>query len=402
MDLSHSTLYRMPFSMTDNPIGWLEVTDHCNITCRGCYRSRMEGHRPLEELQKEIRFFREHRNCDNISVAGGEPTVHPQIAEIARTIRDEGMKCVLVTNGVLLDYDNLSRLRDAGVTHLGLHIDQFQNRPGYEDATEEDLMEVRQYFADLCEQVGDVNCTIGMTVFRENLDIVPRIVDWARDNMGKVTGMVFITYRAVPLSDDLVYTVGGKEVPAGELNYVDDNPQNLGVTSEMVAQAIYSHEPEYQPGAYLNGTVNHLSNKYLMATRVGRPGRIFGYVGPRTMELAEASHHLRHGRYMAFVKSPRQNPAMLSAGLVDPFFRPALRRWVMDGIKHPRDAAGPVYTQSLTIVQAPDYDDASGHANMCDSCPDMTIHEGRLVNSCRLDELRKWGGFIQIHRRPEA
>ena len=47
MDLSHRALYRMPFSTTDNPIGWLEVTDVCNIHCRGCYRQHSTGHRPL-------------------------------------------------------------------------------------------------------------------------------------------------------------------------------------------------------------------------------------------------------------------------------------------------------------------------------------------------------------------
>jgi hypothetical protein len=28
---------------------------------------------------------------------------------------------------------------------------------------------------------------------------------------------------------------------------------------------------------------------------------------------------------------------------------------------------------------------------MCDSCPDMTYYEGRLVHSCRLDEYRLYG-----------
>lgn len=31
--------------MTDNPGGWIEVTDHCNLHCPGCYRKRTEGRR---------------------------------------------------------------------------------------------------------------------------------------------------------------------------------------------------------------------------------------------------------------------------------------------------------------------------------------------------------------------
>jgi hypothetical protein len=29
-------LYRLPWSLHDNPVGWVEVTDACNITCKGC------------------------------------------------------------------------------------------------------------------------------------------------------------------------------------------------------------------------------------------------------------------------------------------------------------------------------------------------------------------------------
>jgi hypothetical protein len=30
---------------------------------------------------------------------------------------------------------------------------------------------------------------------------------------------------------------------------------------------------------------------------------------------------------------------------------------------------------------------------MCDGCPDITVHEGKLVWSCRLDELKQFGCF---------
>lgn len=33
--------YRLPWSMNDNPIAWIEVTDICNIHCEGCYRQHI-------------------------------------------------------------------------------------------------------------------------------------------------------------------------------------------------------------------------------------------------------------------------------------------------------------------------------------------------------------------------
>jgi hypothetical protein len=398
MDLNRKSLYRMPWSLVDNPLGWLEVTDICNIKCRGCYRSRIGGHRPLDELKEEIRHFKEERNCDNISIAGGEPTTHPQIHEILRYIKELGMKAVLVTNGTLLNDESLPRLRDSGVTHLGLHVDSFQTRPGWEGADEERLMELRQYFGDLAKRVGGVCCTIGMTVFQENLPILPRIIRWAADNIDRVSGLVFICYRAVPITGEYDYLVKGRAVKPTELSYIDENPQNLGVTSTRVAEAIHEADPDYQPGAYLNGTFDHRSYKWLISTRVGRPGRIFGYLGARTMEISQSGHHLMKGRYMAFVGTARRSPSFVGIGLVDPVFRKSIPRLFADGFRHPADSASPVFTQSLGIVQAPDLVEGAG-ANMCDSCPDMTWYQGRLVNSCRLDELRKWGGYMTMTRK---
>ena len=39
---------------------------------------------------------------------------------------------------------------------------------------------------------------------------------------------------------------------------------------------------------------------------------------------------------------------------------------------------------------------------MCDGCPDMTVHEGKLVWSCRLEEPRTFGTFVQSVPRQAA
>ena len=53
----------------------------------------------------------------------------------------------------------------------------------------------------------------------------------------------------------------------------------------------------------------------------------------------------------------------------------------------------PVNAFGIGIVQAPDML-ADGRVEMCDSCPDMCVFEGKLVNSCRLDEHRKYGELL--------
>jgi hypothetical protein len=39
---------------------------------------------------------------------------------------------------------------------------------------------------------------------------------------------------------------------------------------------------------------------------------------------------------------------------------------------------------------------ANGHQNICDGCPDITVLNGQLVWSCRLEEPERFGDFVQM------
>ena len=58
----------------------------------------------------------------------------------------------------------------------------------------------------------------------------------------------------------------------------------------------------------------------------------------------------------------------------------------------------PVHIQSIMVIQPCDlFDD--GRQNMCDGCPDAIFYQDKLVWSCRVDELEKFGAFIQCAPR---
>src|SRR5450759_355359 len=86
--LRKKRIYRLPWSLHDNPIGWVEITDKCNITCKGCYRTALAGHKPFDDIKTEILFLEKWRNINNVHLAGGEPLIHPDIVDIVRFIRE--------------------------------------------------------------------------------------------------------------------------------------------------------------------------------------------------------------------------------------------------------------------------------------------------------------------------
>src|ERR1017187_82933 len=91
-EVDHRELYRLPWNLADNAISWLEPTSACNLACDGCYRENVaKSHKPIEAVREEIDVFLRLRNSDGISIAGGEPLMHPDIVEIVRHIASRGI-----------------------------------------------------------------------------------------------------------------------------------------------------------------------------------------------------------------------------------------------------------------------------------------------------------------------
>ena len=384
-------LYRLPWSLNDNPIGWLEVTDICNLHCRGCYRQRLEGHKTLDQIKEEILFLKRWRNCDNISIAGGECLLHPDIVEIVDFISRNGMKPFILSNGMRLDRDQLRDLKRADLVGIGFHVDSLQNRPGWQDKNEVELCELRQQLADMVAEVGGIPCGFGITVYRENFNYIPHLIRWNLKNRKIVQGATFITYRSALMDDE--FTVGDKriEVTRDTLGYVSsDAPEDIGITSADVYELIKREFPQYEAAAYLGGTQLHTSIKWLAGVLVCSSQEVLGHVGPRGVEVAEAGNHLLYGTYFVYRKDLQLGKKALLLSLVDPAMRPVAAWYLRNPF---RLLFEPVYGMSIGIIQAPDLLE-DGRVDHCDSCPDMTYFEGKLVHSCRLDEYRKFGGLI--------
>jgi hypothetical protein len=72
--------------------------------------------------------------------------------------------------------------------------------------------------------------------------------------------------------------------------------------------------------------------------------------------------------------------------------RDAAKSWARTMFTAPWEAMRELHMQSILVIQPIDTL-ADGSDNMCDGCPDMTVHDGKLVWSCRLEEPRAFGNF---------
>jgi MoaA/NifB/PqqE/SkfB family radical SAM enzyme len=393
MTLEKRNLYRLPWSMNDNPIAWLEITDTCNIHCEGCYRQRMTGHKTLEEIKTEIAFFKQWRNPDNVSIAGGEPLIHPQIVEIVAHIAQNGLKPIILTNAMALTPELLRELKRAGLAGFTVHIDSHQNRPHWKNKTEGELNELRQQVADMVADVGGLYLVFNSTVYPSTFAQIPDVVRWGQQNFGRVHGLVFITYRTAASDVSVATDAADRQVDLRKLSYVTDHFDEKFVTSPEVYALLKECLPAYEAAGYLGGSIRHDSYKWLAGALIGSRHGVYGSVGKATMEVAQVGHHLLTGTYLAYLSQAKIGRKVFLLAPWDKTVRQAARRWWADVIRHPTRLFDSIYVQSIGIIQAPDLL-PDGRADMCDSCPDITYYDGQLVNSCRLDEYRLFGGFL--------
>ena len=398
MELDHRELYRLPWTLTDNVIAWLEPTSKCNLACEGCYRQNSDDHKPLEEIAKDLDVFAKYRKFDGVSIAGGDPLTHPKVVDIVRLVASRGYKPVLNTNGLALNEELLRDLKKAGLVGLTFHIDSKQGRPGWKDKSELDLCELRLRFAEMAHRVGGLSCAFNATVYEDTLKYIPDLVEWAQDHIDIVHVMVFIAYREAVLQGEFDYFAGGKQVDAKPLVYaVNQREQRDDISAREMVAKVQERFPDFTPAAYLGGSEKPDSFKWLMAGRIGTSERISGYVGPKLMEVVQTGHHLFTGRYLAYGA-----PSMLGAGratmaggaLIDRGSRKALWNWLKGVRQDPISILEQQHFQSILFIQPIDVL-PDGRQNMCDGCPDITVHEGELVWSCRLEERMKYGRWLQ-------
>jgi hypothetical protein len=221
------------------------------------------------------------------------------------------------------------------------------------------------------------------------------VVRWGQTNIGRVHGLVFITYRTAATDAHLGRDAADREVDLSKLSYVRDHFEEQFVTSPEIYQIIKDNFPEYEPSGYLGGSILHTSYKWLAGAMVASRRKVYGSVGKETMEIAQAGHHLLTGTYLAYLSEANVGAKVFLLSLWDKTLRQAAANWLRDIVRHPARLFDGIYIQSIGIIQAPDLL-SDGRADMCDSCPDMTVYDGKLINSCRMDEYRLFGGFLSV------
>jgi MoaA/NifB/PqqE/SkfB family radical SAM enzyme len=95
----------------------------CNLSCTYCNE--------FDDYSKPVPTEEMYRRIDRlgamgtaiVTISGGEPLLHPELDDIIRRIRKNGIMAGMITNGYLLVADRIERLNRAGLEYLQISID---------------------------------------------------------------------------------------------------------------------------------------------------------------------------------------------------------------------------------------------------------------------------------------
>lgn len=162
----------LQFSTDKKPVVVFNATRRCNLKCIHCY-SDSENRNYAGELStgqaKDLIDDLAGFGAPVILFSGGEPLMRPDLEVLIAHAVGRGMRVVISTNGTLITEDRAARLKDLGLSYVGVSLDGLE-------ATHDSFRNVQGAFARAIAGVRHclkrdikvgLRCTINMLNARE-------------------------------------------------------------------------------------------------------------------------------------------------------------------------------------------------------------------------------------------
>lgn len=168
----------LQFSKDKKPVVVWNMTRRCNLKCVHCYAQakdiEFENELSTEEGKALIDDLAQF-GSPVILFSGGEPTMRKDLPELAAYAREKGMRAVISTNGTLIDKDLAKKLKDVGLSYVGVSLDgiketndKFRGMKGAFDAALKGLHN--------CQEEG-IKVGLRFTINKQNVKDIPAIFD---------------------------------------------------------------------------------------------------------------------------------------------------------------------------------------------------------------------------------
>lgn len=175
----------------------LNLTRRCNLRCAHCYLdagTRADGgagELSTDEVTGLLDSLAALGDGIMVVFTGGEPMLRRDLETLTRHAAGRGLMAVVGTNGMLLDDDRVTGLKEAGVQGVGISLDSLD--PGYHDEFRGAPGAWRKTMAgiDACRR-GQLPFQIHFSVTDDNADELEEMVGFARLSAAMALNVFFL------------------------------------------------------------------------------------------------------------------------------------------------------------------------------------------------------------------
>lgn len=383
--MSQSPL-KLPWTATTVPHAVLDILRGCNIRCRDCYNLRPDHIKSLAEIDAQLDALTRLRKLHSVSIVGGEITLHPDLVEIVRRVRQRGLFAELFTNGVDLNDKLLTQLKQAGANVIFLHIEPNQRRPDLPaEATGEDLMRLRMEKSALVTAHG-IEAGLAVTAYPDKPEEIEESIAFTLGS--RHVSYLLVTWwrdisRMAPLVGDLTEgMVADAKVSQVPTSQREVRPRELCLWLEQRFQLT--------PFAFLGSNLNAKDPRWLsfMVGSVHQQEEVSCQRSLRATWVErmflEVSRKLT-GRYPFYQP---QRPGLLGLHLLLNGLAGGGLAGNLKLLRHANRPGAQLSAKRL-LFQWPAALDELGRVIHCQCCPDAVLREGCLVPLCISDRVTR-------------
>lgn len=108
----------------ENLMVWLTINRNCNLRCKWCYQGDMNNANIMDyQLAKKLIDLSSGLQAKNITLIGGEPTLHSRFLDIVRYIENKKIRVSVVSNSIkFADKIFVQQAEEAGVKAVNTSI----------------------------------------------------------------------------------------------------------------------------------------------------------------------------------------------------------------------------------------------------------------------------------------
>lgn len=373
-------LVKIPWKGRDVPHALIDIIRGCNIVCENCYNTSARQLKSVDDVKKELDLLQSLRKLESVSIIGGEPLLHPNLFEILAVIHERKISIEILTNGLLLNDDNLARFKELGVNVVLLHIEATQNRSDLASQTQEEVSKLRRKIA---AQVGKFGIEVGLSVttYREKKsDLILSLKDAM--TFPEVNFVLVTLYRNMHTIEDLRGNIfdgfkGRTNNQKKEIEY-----------SMSEFEAILKDELSITPFAFL--PARHDPNfarwlSYFVSVYLDKDKRPqYHSLSPSFFEPIYLWLYRKIKGHYPFTQ--KSDPKKLKGHLfINGLFGGDFKGNMLFHKKFKNE--GDSLKSLRILVQTGAELDESGNLIYCESCPDAVVKNGTLVPVCIADRV---------------